>query len=141
MAPRRQRLFVKIILSYAPSGTRTDGFGTRIISVENFTPHLQQVLLDELTELVSGFIKGRYSFKNRRDDEICSTNLSQLPLGRMESLLRDIVHRVRTGNLSPSQGVDAIDRLRRAIERRSHRLPTAMSLHTMTMPTGPPESP
>jgi len=76
MAPRRHRPLVKIILSNAPSGTATDGFGTRIINVNNFTPHLQQVLLDELTELVSGFIEGRYSIKNMSNDEIVFVELS-----------------------------------------------------------------
>jgi hypothetical protein len=61
MAARKHRPLVKIILSNAPSGTGVDGFRTRLIMVNNSTPHLQQVLLDHLTELVSGFIEGRYS--------------------------------------------------------------------------------
>ena len=75
MAPRRHRPLVKIVLSNAPSGTATDGFGTRIINVNNFTPHLQQVILDELTELVSGFIEGRYSIKNVSNDELVFVEL------------------------------------------------------------------
>lgn len=76
MAPRRHRPLVKIVLSNAPSGTGTDGFGTRIINVNNFTPHLQQVLLDELWELVSGFIEGRYSIKNFGNEELVFIELS-----------------------------------------------------------------
>ncbi len=76
MAPRRHRPLVKIIISSAPSGTSTDGFGTRIVNVNNFTPHLKQVLLDQLTELVSGFIEGRYSIKNLSTDEFVFAELS-----------------------------------------------------------------
>jgi hypothetical protein len=76
MAPRRHRPLVKIVLSNALSGTGTDGFGTRIVDVNNFTPHLQQVLLDELWELVSGFIEGRYSIKNFGNEESVFIELS-----------------------------------------------------------------
>lgn len=75
IAPRRQRPLVKIVLSNAPSGSSTDGFGTRIVNVNNFTPHLKQVILDELTELVSGFIEGRYSIKNMSNDKIIFVEL------------------------------------------------------------------
>jgi hypothetical protein len=76
MAPRRHRPLVKIVLSNAPSGTGTDGFGTRIVNVNSFTPHLQEVLLDELWELVSGFIEGRYSIKNFGNEEFVFVELS-----------------------------------------------------------------
>ena len=75
MAPRRHRPLVKIVLSNAPSGTTMDGFGTRIVNVNNYTPHLQQVILDELTELVSGFIEGRYSIKNVSNDDLVLVEL------------------------------------------------------------------
>ena len=58
---RRQRPLVKIIISSAPSGIGADGFGTRIVNVSKFTPHLQKVVTDELTEFVFGFLEGRYS--------------------------------------------------------------------------------
>jgi len=76
MAPRRHRPNVKIVLSNAPSGTSTDGFGTRIVNVNNYTPHLQQVLVDELTELMSGFIEGRYSLNNTSNDNLVFVELS-----------------------------------------------------------------
>ena len=76
MAPRRHRPSVKIVLSNAPSGTTTDGFGTRIVNVNSFTPHLQQVLFDELTELVNGFVEGRYSIKNMSNDEFVFAELA-----------------------------------------------------------------
>ena len=78
MAPRRQRPDVKIALSNAPSGIGTDGFGTRIINVNSFTPQLQQVLLDQLTELVSGFVEGRYSIKNFSTDDFVFAELSDV---------------------------------------------------------------
>ncbi|KKM02179.1 hypothetical protein LCGC14_1787030 [marine sediment metagenome] len=78
VAPRRDRPLVKIVLSSAPSGTGRDGFGTRIINVNNATPHLQQVLLDHLTELVSGFIEGRYSMKCLSDGELVFVEFSDL---------------------------------------------------------------
>jgi hypothetical protein len=64
MAPRRHRPLAKIALSNSPSGISADRFGTKIIVVNSFTPHLQQVLIDELTELVGGFIEGRYSISS-----------------------------------------------------------------------------
>jgi hypothetical protein len=78
VAPRRHRPMVKIILSNAPSGTGVDGFGTRIININNYTPHLQQILLDHLTELVSGFVEGRYSIKNISTDSFVFADLSDL---------------------------------------------------------------
>lgn len=78
MAPRRHRPMVKLVLSSSPSGTSTDGFGTRIININNFTPQLQQVLLDELTQLVSGFIEGRYSIKNLNNKDFVFAELSDV---------------------------------------------------------------
>lgn len=78
MAPRRSRPLVKIILSDGPSGTSTDGFGTRIVNVNRITPHLQQVLLNELTELVSGFIEGRYSIKNSSTEDFVFAELDDV---------------------------------------------------------------
>ena len=69
MAPRRDRPMVKIALSNAPSGTQRDGWGTKIIGVSNSTPHLQEVVLDHLTEVTSGFIEGRYSMNCISNDD------------------------------------------------------------------------
>ena len=78
MAPRRHRPLVKIILSNSPSGTATDGFGTRLVNVSNMTPHLQRVLLDELTEVVSGFVEGRYSMKSLVTDDFVFAEVSDV---------------------------------------------------------------
>lgn len=76
MAPRRDRPMVKIALSNAPSGTMRDGWGTKIIGVSNSTPHLRQVLLDHLTEIVSGFIEGRYSMNCMSNGEFVLATLT-----------------------------------------------------------------
>lgn len=78
VAPRRHRPLVKLILSNSPSGVGSDGFGTRIVNISNFTPHLKQVLLDEVTEVVSGFIEGRYSLKSLSNGEFTFAELDDL---------------------------------------------------------------
>lgn len=78
VAPRRHRLRNKIVLSNAPSGTEVDGFGTRIINVNNSTPQLRQVLLDHVTELVNGFVEGRYSIKSISNDEFVFVELDDV---------------------------------------------------------------
>lgn len=76
VAARRQRPLVKIVLSNAPSGTGSDGFGTKIINVNNMTPQLQQVLLDHLTELLNGFVEGRYSLGNVGNNDMVFVELT-----------------------------------------------------------------
>jgi hypothetical protein len=78
VAPRRHRPQVKIILSNQPSATGVDGFGTRIVNVNNSTPQLRQVLLDHVTELVNGFVEGRYSIKNMSNDELVFAELDDV---------------------------------------------------------------
>lgn len=78
VAPRKQRPFVKIILSSAPSGIGADGFGTRIININNQTPQLQQVLVDQFNELVSGFMEGRYSLKSFSTDDFVFVELDDV---------------------------------------------------------------
>lgn len=78
IAPRRHRPLAKIILSNAPSATGADGFGTRVINVNKMTPHLERVLIDAVTELVCGFIEGRYSIKNIQTDQFVFAELDDL---------------------------------------------------------------
>jgi hypothetical protein len=78
VAARRNRPLVRIILSDAPSGTGTDGCGTRIVNINRLTPHLQRVLVDEVTGLVSGFVEGRYSIKNISNDELVMAQLEDV---------------------------------------------------------------
>jgi hypothetical protein len=78
VAPRRHRPLVKIVLSNNPSGTGVDGFGTRIVNINNSTPQLQQALLDHVTELVTGFVEGRYSVKNMSNDEFVFAELDDV---------------------------------------------------------------
>jgi hypothetical protein len=77
MSPRRFRPFVKIILSDAPSGVSAES-GDRIVNVNRFTPHLTQVVVDQLMEVVSGFVEGRYSLKNVTDGERVLVELSDV---------------------------------------------------------------
>jgi hypothetical protein len=76
IAPRRHRPYAKIVLSDAPSTIETDGFGTRIININKSTPRLEQVLMDHLGELVSGFIEGRLSLKTIGTDDLVMVELS-----------------------------------------------------------------
>ena len=69
VAPHRHRPQVKIVLSNRPSGERFDGFDTLIVNLNNDTPDLENVLLDTLTKLVSGFVEGRYSIVTMGTDE------------------------------------------------------------------------
>src|SRR5579859_6272667 len=78
VAPRRHRPLVKIVLSNDPSGTGVDGFGTRIVNINNSTLQLQQVILDRVTELVTGFVEGRYSVKNMSTDEFVFAELNDV---------------------------------------------------------------
>src|SRR5260370_13525344 len=75
VAPRRHRPFVKLVLSNNPTGTGVDGFGTMIVNVDSSTPQLRQVILDQVTELVNGFVEGRYSIKNMSNDELVFVEL------------------------------------------------------------------
>jgi len=77
MSPRRQRPYVKVILSDAPSGVWAES-GDRIVNVNRFTPHLTQVLVDELMEVVSGFVEGRYSIKSVTDGVRVFADLSDV---------------------------------------------------------------
>ena len=78
MAPRKQRPSVKIILTNTPSGTASDGFGTRVINIDASTPQLQQVIVDRIRELVSGFMEGRYSIPNVSSREVVFIELSEV---------------------------------------------------------------
>jgi hypothetical protein len=78
VAPRRHRPHVKIALSNNPSGSRVDGFGTMIINVNKSTPQLQQTLLDHVTELMNGFVEGRFSVKNMSNDEFVFAELDDV---------------------------------------------------------------
>src|SRR5262249_12190939 len=78
IAPRRHRPLVKIVLSNDPSGTGVDGFGTMIVNVNNSTPQLKQVILDHITEVVNGFVEGRYSIKSMSTDEFVYAELNDV---------------------------------------------------------------
>ena len=76
--PRRHRPTVKIAISNEPSGTATDGFGTKIVIINSETVNLGQAVLDQLMEFLSGFIEGRYSIKNISTDELVMAELDDI---------------------------------------------------------------
>ncbi len=76
-AHRRYRPLVKIVLVNGPSGVKTDGFGTRIVAINSFTPQLQQAILNELTKLISGFVEGKYSIHNTDNKECVFINIDR----------------------------------------------------------------
>jgi hypothetical protein len=76
VAARRHRPMVRIVLSNAPSGTGSDGFGTRIVHINNYTPHLPQVIADALVEVLNGFIEGRYSMSGLSTDDFVFIQLN-----------------------------------------------------------------
>jgi hypothetical protein len=78
VAPRRHRPLVKIVLSNNPSGTGVDGFGTMIVNINKSTPQLQQAILDYVTELVNGFVEGRYSVKSMSTDDFVFAELNDV---------------------------------------------------------------
>jgi hypothetical protein len=77
VAPRRHRPMVKIVLSNAPSGTGSDGY-SRIVHINNYTPHLRQVVMDELAEVLNGFVEGRYSMTGLSTGDFVFIELSSV---------------------------------------------------------------
>ena len=63
MARHRTRPLTKIVLSNAPSGEGYDGFGTRLIFLNNNEPHLEHKLTSCLHRLVCDFIEGKAAIK------------------------------------------------------------------------------
>lgn len=76
IAPHRSRPLTKIILSSAPTSQGVDGFGTRILNVNNSTPHLEQVLMEMLTNLMCEFIEGKASVKSMGKNDLTFVELS-----------------------------------------------------------------
>ena len=75
VASRRNRPNVKIILSNAPSQAGY-GPGTRIININNDTPHLEQVLMERLSELMGDFMEGRASIVCTSNNDMVFVQLS-----------------------------------------------------------------
>jgi hypothetical protein len=77
-APRRNRPPVKLVIAPVKSGITVDRFGMRVTVIDSSTPKLAEVLLDEVTELVSGFIEGRYSLNTTTSGAMTLVDLSSL---------------------------------------------------------------
>ena len=54
----------KIIITSQHSGTAQDGFGTQCVLIANSDPHIETVLMDELTKLMAEFIEGKVEIKS-----------------------------------------------------------------------------
>jgi hypothetical protein len=73
---RRQRPMVRLALTDVPLGTST-GAGTRVIIVKKDVQNLEQLLLDNLMEVMSGFFEGRYSLPILSNDDVAFVQLSK----------------------------------------------------------------
>ena len=76
IAPYRNRPQKKIILSDAPTGEFVDGFGTRVLNINNSTDQLEQVLMDRLESLMREFIEGKASIKSMGNNAVTYVELS-----------------------------------------------------------------
>jgi hypothetical protein len=76
MAPRRSRPNRKIILTNQPSGPAGDKWGSDIINVSNDTPHVEQVLMDRLAELMADYLEGRCYIKSLSNGEMTYVELA-----------------------------------------------------------------
>ena len=76
IAPHRSRPPKKIILSNSPTGVLVDGFGTHIININNATPNLQQVLMEQLANLMCEFIEGKAGLNCMENDRLTFVELS-----------------------------------------------------------------
>lgn len=78
VAARRSRPVRKIILSNSPTSEGVDGFGTQILNINMSTPHLEQELMERLTELLFDFLEGRASIKCIECSSVCFVELSDV---------------------------------------------------------------
>lgn len=76
IAPHRMRPLKQIILSNSPTFQAVDGFGTHIYNVPLSTTHLEQALMDKVTDLMCEFIEGKASIKNHSNAEMTFVELS-----------------------------------------------------------------
>lgn len=77
-APRKSRPPVKIILTNTSSGVAADKWGTRIINVDFATPHLAQVIVEHVQDIVRGTLEGKYSIKSVGSRDSVFLELSDL---------------------------------------------------------------
>lgn len=78
VAPRRNRPSVKVVISPDPTGVWADKWGTRIVNVCSETVHLREKVLDEIVDVVFGFVEGRFTIKNVSSDGLVFVDLSDV---------------------------------------------------------------
>jgi hypothetical protein len=76
MAPHRSRPHKKLILTNSPTGIFVDGFGTHIININNATPNLQLVIMEQLTGLMCEFLEGKAALNSMGNDRVALVKLS-----------------------------------------------------------------
>lgn len=75
VAPRRQRPQAKIVISEMSLQSARDSW-MRSIHLDKTAPHFKQTLFDQLFEVASGYLEGRYSIKTLSTDGIVFVEFS-----------------------------------------------------------------
>lgn len=76
MAPRRSRPLKKIVLSNSPTGDTVDRFGTSLRFIDINTPHLEQVLMEEVSQLIFDYLEGKVGIKCFGNENLSFVELS-----------------------------------------------------------------
>jgi hypothetical protein len=75
MAPHRSRPHKKLILTNSPTGVGIDGFGTHILNINNSTPNLQLVIMDQIVGLMCEFLEGKAALNTMGNDSVVNVRL------------------------------------------------------------------
>src|SRR5665213_2891018 len=70
IARHRLRPQKKIVLSNRPTHVYQDGFGTHILNISLSSAHLEQELMNQLTNLMHEFIEGKASINNSGNEDV-----------------------------------------------------------------------
>ncbi|MEZ6136985.1 MAG: hypothetical protein R3C53_18985 [Pirellulaceae bacterium] len=74
----RSRPSVMILISENPTSAMRGGFGELIHNINLETPHLKQVVAEQLVELVRGFLEGRYDLPVLQGADIFMLDLTKV---------------------------------------------------------------
>jgi hypothetical protein len=114
VVPRRQRPMVKVALTDLSLGFPGQGGGTRVLVVNKESQNVEQLLLESLMEVMSGFFEGRYALKTLSNGTVMFVELSdaviELKAGREETKL-DTLFGVFSSYVSASMLEDLAKRL------------------------------
>jgi hypothetical protein len=76
VAPRRQRPQAKIVVTDLQLQSAGESKGMRTIFVDKTAPHFKQTLFDQLYEVASGYVEGRYSIKTLSTEDFMFVEFS-----------------------------------------------------------------